>query len=209
MSTRRAALRIVKTPMQSLRVLRNVSTIAQSTTLSSEPNSAARIPRSLLTTDSCTLPPKSKSLPTTRFLPFSTSRTHSLAEAKDALQDKDALNPTSTEYSQTSPGGDANAAHTDVAFDPQTTSPEGQHGQSKREAMDKGAGGAGEGSNPLEMSPANKDVRDWDGSSSQGDGGKGSASTEYDTSRSQRERLESAESSGGGNPVKSGGKPDS
>merc|ERR1712058_114158 len=60
-------------------------------------------------------------------------------------QDKDSLNPRSTEYSKS--GSDNEAAQTDEAFDPSTTSPEGQ--QSKQEMK----GGT---ENPLEMSPANQ-----------------------------------------------------
>lgn len=44
---------------------------------------------------------------------------------KSTLLDKDAVNPTSSEYSKS--GGDQQAAHEDVAFDPETTSPETQH----------------------------------------------------------------------------------
>ncbi|KAF2009615.1 hypothetical protein BU24DRAFT_358311 [Aaosphaeria arxii CBS 175.79] len=76
--------------------------------------------------------PSTLSRPLTTTTPF-------LAQ-KDA-QDKDSLNPRSTEYSK-SGGGDDAAAHTDAAFNPNKTRPEeeGQH------------------ENPLETSPGNKEV---------------------------------------------------
>ncbi|KAF2472511.1 uncharacterized protein BDR25DRAFT_161451, partial [Lindgomyces ingoldianus] len=84
------------------------------------------------------------SLPlTSRFL--SSSPPHLYAR-KDT-QDKDSLNPTSTEYSK-SGSDDAAAASEDAAFNPNKTSPE--HEKST-------AGKEGDG-NPLEVSPANPEV---------------------------------------------------
>ena len=51
-------------------------------------------------------------------------------DKKDNLLDKDSINTTSTEYSKTG-AGDSGAAHTDKAFDPQDTSPGGQHEASR------------------------------------------------------------------------------
>lgn len=64
-----------------------------------------------------------RSMPHARLLSMSASR--SQQDKKDDLMDKDSINTTSTEYSK-SGGGDAGAAQTDHAFDPSSTSPEGQ-----------------------------------------------------------------------------------
>ncbi|CAG5136914.1 uncharacterized protein ALTATR162_LOCUS8 [Alternaria atra] len=66
---------------------------------------------------------------------------------KDA-QDKDSLNPRSTEYSKS--GSDDGAAHSDAAFDPKKTSPEEAEATADREA--------GGHQNSLNISPGNKDI---------------------------------------------------
>jgi len=67
--------------------------------------------------------------------------------SKDA-QDKDSLNPRSTEYSKT--GSDDSAA-SDTAFDPSSTRPETE------QAQEGESDNANEG-NPLDVSPSNKEV---------------------------------------------------
>lgn len=70
--------------------------------------------------------------------------------ASKSTQNKDSLNPSRSEYTQT--GKDDNAAHTSAAFDPSNTSPEGQKESAKREA------GGDDKKNPLDVSPGNKEV---------------------------------------------------
>jgi len=76
-------------------------------------------------------------------------RHHATAPLRRAYkddQDRESLKPGRQETSKS--GGDEEAAQSDAAFDPNKTSPE--------EAKD--AAGAEAGGNPLEVSPANKDV---------------------------------------------------
>ncbi|KAL1388917.1 hypothetical protein HDK64DRAFT_270923 [Phyllosticta capitalensis] len=109
------------------------------------------------------------------------STARNLLPTKDA-QDKDSLNPTSTEYSKS--GGDNAAAHTpDAAFNPNKTSPEEATKTAERES--------GEDTNPLDASPGNPDIskpRD----PTEGGAEKGA-------------RNERARTSGGGSPKKAGG----
>merc|ERR1712072_821448 len=125
--------------------------------------------------------------PGTRISSVRRSRFHSTPAVRYAYkddQDKDSLNPRSTEYSKS--GSDNEAAQTDEAFDPSTTSPEGQ--QSKQEMK----GGT---ENPLEMSPANQQ------SSKARDPNEGGAINAPDESQSDRARTSSTGSgkkAGGG-----------
>ncbi|KAI8931572.1 hypothetical protein NX059_011226 [Plenodomus lindquistii] len=68
--------------------------------------------------------------------------------ATKGAEDKDSLKPTSTEYSKS--GSDDSAAHSDAAFNPNTTSPE-----AAEETAEKEAGGK---ANSLNASPGNKDI---------------------------------------------------
>ncbi|KAF7191321.1 hypothetical protein HII31_07344 [Pseudocercospora fuligena] len=103
-------------------------------------------------------------------------------------QDKDSLNPHSTEYSKS--GGDQAAAATEnAAFDPSKTSPEEQHESARQET-------GGDSNNPLNVSPANHDISQPRGA--QEGGAQGSAGETGSGSSRQR-------TSGGGSPKKSGG----
>lgn len=89
---------------------------------------------------------------TARFAPmlstraFQTSQSVRMAYKDD--QDRESLKPKAHEYTQT--GTDDEAAHSDAAFNPNKTSPENE----------KDTAGAGQtpAQNPLEGSPANKDM---------------------------------------------------
>ncbi|EME48339.1 hypothetical protein DOTSEDRAFT_120969 [Dothistroma septosporum NZE10] len=122
-------------------------------------------------------------------LPTRTFTTTSLrCNDKENLMNKDSINTDSREYSKT--GGDSSAATEDAAFDPQQTSPEEQHESAKRES--------GGSNNPLNVSPANKEISDPNDANK--GGATGSPSETGSGSGSGRER-----SSGGGSPKKSGG----
>ncbi|KAH7074294.1 hypothetical protein FB567DRAFT_537100 [Paraphoma chrysanthemicola] len=95
--------------------------------------------------------------------------------AKDT-QDKDSLNPQSTEYSKS--GTDDAAASSDAAFNPNTTSPEAAERTAENE----------EGVNSLNVSPGNEKVSR---PNSPGVGGNGGAPDK--------------KASGGGSPNKAGG----
>ncbi|KAH7069693.1 hypothetical protein BKA63DRAFT_87792 [Paraphoma chrysanthemicola] len=95
--------------------------------------------------------------------------------AKDT-QDKDSLNPQSTEYSKS--GTDDAAASSDAAFNPNTTSPEAAERTAENE----------EGGNSLNVSPGNEKVSR---PNSPGVGGNGGAPDK--------------KASGGGSPNKAGG----
>lgn len=58
--------------------------------------------------------------------PLCRDKTENDSDKKANLLDKDAMNTSSNEYSKSA--GDAEVAHTDAAFDPGNTSPEGQAG---------------------------------------------------------------------------------
>ncbi|KAI9736568.1 MAG: hypothetical protein M1818_006079 [Claussenomyces sp. TS43310] len=74
-------------------------------------------------------------------------RTSTLTYPRKDSQDKDSINTEATEYSKS--GTDDEAARNDqAAFDPSTTQP----GQERDQA------GKGNGSNPLDVSPANPEV---------------------------------------------------
>lgn len=96
--------------------------------------------------------------------------------AKDS-QDKDSLNPTSTEYSKS--GSDDAAASSDAAFNPKKTSPEEAEATAEREAGGK--------DNSLNASPGNKDISEPNDPSGGGVG------------------APSRKGSGGGSAPKSGG----
>ncbi|KAK8233511.1 hypothetical protein HDK77DRAFT_444244 [Phyllosticta capitalensis] len=118
------------------------------------------------------------------------STARNLLPTKDA-QDKDSLNPTSTEYSKS--GGDNAAAHTpDAAFNPNKTSPEEATKTAERESGEVGSSKSGASdTNPLDASPGNPDIskpRD----PTEGGAEKGA-------------RNERARTSGGGSPKKAGG----
>ncbi|PVH98888.1 hypothetical protein DM02DRAFT_615468 [Periconia macrospinosa] len=109
--------------------------------------------------------------PTTRFL----HTTRPTFAAKNT-QDKDSLDPQSNEYSKS--GSDQAAASSSAAFDPNTTSPEGEQQQAEKD-------GSG---NPLKVSPGNDKVS------------KPRADQEGGAQNSPR-----TSSSGGGSAPKSGG----
>ncbi|PSN75555.1 hypothetical protein BS50DRAFT_568182 [Corynespora cassiicola Philippines] len=92
-------------------------------------------------------------------------------------QDKDSLNPTSTEYSK-SGSDDAAAAASDAAFNPNKTSPEEERDTAERESN----------GNPLDVSPGNPEISKPRGE--QEGGAQGSPRTS---------------ASGGGSAPKSGG----
>ena len=68
--------------------------------------------------------------------------------AAKQTQDKDSLNPISTEYSKS--GSDDEAAASDAAFNPNKTSPEAAESTAEKEAGSK--------NNSLNVSPGNPDV---------------------------------------------------
>jgi hypothetical protein len=68
--------------------------------------------------------------------------------AQKGAEDKDSMKITSNEYSKS--GSDAEAAHTDAAFDPSQTSPEAAEASAEKES-----GGA---DNSLNVSPGNHEV---------------------------------------------------
>jgi hypothetical protein len=84
--------------------------------------------------------------PTTLALPRFLSSTSSLQARKDT-QDKDSLNPQSSEYSKS--GDDDAASGSGAAFDPNTTSPESAE---KSNEQENGGNGA------LNVSPGNPEV---------------------------------------------------
>lgn len=67
---------------------------------------------------------------------FTTTR---VASATKDSQDRESLNPTSTEYSK-SGGGDASAAHEAEAFDPKSTRPEEEGGRGKGDSLNVSPG---------------------------------------------------------------------
>jgi len=75
--------------------------------------------------------------------------TAALRQAYKDDQDRESLKPGRQETSKS--GGDGVAAHMETAFDPNTTGPE-----EEKDAAARGQGGPDE--NPLEVSPANRDV---------------------------------------------------
>jgi len=87
-------------------------------------------------------------LPRPQNISRSLSSTSRLTYPRKDSQDKDSIKADATEYSKS--GTDDGAANQqDAAFDPKTTSPE----------KEKNVAGEGEGQgNPLEFSPANKDI---------------------------------------------------
>jgi len=110
---------------------------------------------------------------TPRFL----STTPARFAQKDA-QDKDSLNPRSTEYSKS--GSDDGAAASDAAFNPDKTSPEAAEETAEQEAGGK--------DNTMNVSPGNEKVSE---PNSPGVGGSGGAPDKKE--------------SGGGSAPKSGG----
>lgn len=74
--------------------------------------------------------------------------TTSVRAATKGAEDKDTLKPVSTEYSKS--GSDDSAAHSDAAFNPNTTKPEEEEATAEREAGGK--------NNSLNASPGNKDI---------------------------------------------------
>ncbi|KAI9657855.1 MAG: hypothetical protein M1831_004091 [Alyxoria varia] len=79
----------------------------------------------------------------------------SSADAEKAnLLNRENMSPTSNEYSKTSGGGDSAAAHSDTAFDPETTGPEEQREKEKDMRGDAG-------DDPLAVSPGDKGTRGW------------------------------------------------
>lgn len=109
----------------------------------------------------------------TRFL-----STTSMRSATKTTQDKDSLQPQSTEYSKS--GSDDSATHSDAAFDPSKTSPEEAEATAESEAGGK--------DNSLNVSPGNEEVSK---PNSAGVGGHGGGSDK--------------KSSGGGGAPKAGG----
>ena len=105
------------------------------------------------------------------------------ADAQKAnLLDREKLSPTSTEYSKTSGGGDSGAAHSDTAFDPETTGPEEQ--REKERGMRADAG-----DDPLDVSPGGEGTRvgTSEGEGGEKDGAAGGAAGSGE-SRAVRER---------------------
>ncbi|KAK4635354.1 hypothetical protein CLAFUW4_02279 [Fulvia fulva] len=107
---------------------------------------------------------------------------------KQNMMDKDSINTDSREYSKTG-GDDSTAATEDAAFNPNKTSPEEEHATASRES-------GGESNNPLNVSPANKEISDPN--NQQKGGATGSPSETGQGGGRER-------SSGGGSPKKSGG----
>lgn len=105
------------------------------------------------------------------------SNTSIRAASKDS-QDKDSLNPRSTEYSKS--GSDDAAASSDAAFNPNKTSPEEAEATAEREAGGK--------KNSLNVSPGNETISEPNDPNVGGSGG-----------------APKKDSSGGGSAPKSGG----
>ncbi|KAF1850278.1 uncharacterized protein K460DRAFT_272578 [Cucurbitaria berberidis CBS 394.84] len=116
--------------------------------------------------------PRPSALTTPRFL----STTPTKFAAKDS-QDKDSVNPRSTETSKS--GSDDAAASSDAAFNPNKTSPESAEATAENEAGGK--------DNSLNVSPGNQDV-----------------SQPNDPKTTGREGAPDKKSSGGGSAPKNG-----
>ena len=87
--------------------------------------------------------------------PFTAVRRHHATPArrwpqKDEPQDREALDPRKEEYSKSGGGDEAAADQSEAAFDPNKTDPESAKNTAGR--------GRGSGGNPLDVSPANKDI---------------------------------------------------
>jgi hypothetical protein len=120
---------------------------------------------------------------TARHRQLHSSRARGLPYKDD--QDREAVKPKAHEYT-VSGTDDQTAAHEEAAFNPDETRPE----QEKKTAG-KGGGGGGGGNNPLEGSPANKDMAEG------GQGKEGDKEENKLTKGSQKP-------SGGGSPEKGG-----
>ncbi|KAJ5347160.1 hypothetical protein MYU51_019769 [Penicillium brevicompactum] len=94
-----------------------------------------------------------KATPSATAAPFST--TPSFKKGKDPLMDREALNPERSETAKS--GTDGEVAEHPAAFDPSKTSPESEHEATAEESRQQGK------DDPLNMSPANKDVSAWRG----------------------------------------------
>lgn len=77
-------------------------------------------------------------------------------ESTPDIHDRTALNPERSEVTKS--GTDSEVAHHPSAYDPTNTSPEHE-----LEATNEESRREGKGTNPLDMSPANKDVSAWRG----------------------------------------------
>lgn len=86
--------------------------------------------------------------------PFSTTA-NTKKEGDYGLLDRETLNPERSETAKS--GTDGEVAKHPSAFDPSNTSPEAEHEATARESRQEGK------DDPLNMSPANKDVSAWRG----------------------------------------------
>ncbi|CAG7995510.1 unnamed protein product [Penicillium salamii] len=96
----------------------------------------------------------SKTTASTISTPFSTTAIPKKEWSHDLL-DREALNPERSETTKSSTDGEV-ASHPS-AFDPSKTSPESEHEATAEESRREGK------DDPLNMSPANKDVSAWRG----------------------------------------------
>ncbi|KAF2452889.1 hypothetical protein BDY21DRAFT_293892 [Lineolata rhizophorae] len=128
-----------------------------------------------------TCPPRTRIPPTSR---RALHRPTSALYARKNAQDREEMDTTSTEYSQ-SGGNDDAAAREKAAFDPKKsgTSPEEEEEMSREES------GGDESSNPLNVSPANQEIN------------QPRNTTEGGAQGSPRSKM-----SGGGSAPKAGGK---
>jgi hypothetical protein len=120
--------------------------------------------------------PVSRTLPTTSLRTFTTTLP---TYARKGAEDKDSLEPRRSENSLT--GNDDAGAHSDAAFDPNNTAPEGEKADAEKQS-----GGAK--NNPLDVSGGNKDV-----------------SKPRSTEEGKPEKSPRTSASGGGSAPKAGG----
>lgn len=117
---------------------------------------------------------------TARLTPLLGARTFQSAPARRMAykddQDRESLKPKAQEYSK-SGSDDGAAAEADAAFDPNETSPEAE-----KDTAGKGSAAG----NPLEFSPANKDV----------------AAGSVGSTEGKTKRGDNSKSSGGSSPAK-------
>ncbi|KAI9735164.1 MAG: hypothetical protein M1834_001752 [Cirrosporium novae-zelandiae] len=100
----------------------------------------------------CRAPLGLNSRPNCLQIPRALHTTATCSYPRKDSQSKDSLKTETTEYTQSSTSGDQEAAHQKPAFDPSQTSPEEQLDTAGKEKPKKGE------VNPLEASPANKDI---------------------------------------------------
>ncbi|KAJ5105734.1 hypothetical protein NUU61_003081 [Penicillium alfredii] len=92
---------------------------------------------------------------------YATPPRHQAQNPHHNAKDRETLNPERTEVTKS--GTDSEIAHHASAYDPSTTAPETELAETEEEHHREGKSG-----NPLNMSPANKDVSAWRGPKEEG-----------------------------------------